>query len=73
MAQADGDKNSTASRQQQQKKQQQQEAAREEACPVRTIKKILRPATLEELEQLQQKVRLEITAQLYSLKLALAS
>ena len=42
-----------ASKQQQQKKQ---EEARVETCPVKAMKRILRPATANELEQLEEKV-----------------
>lgn len=50
--QEDGGKN--AFKQQQQKKQEQ---AQEEVCPVKAIKRILRPASPKELEQLEEKVR----------------
>ncbi|CAN0463782.1 unnamed protein product, partial [Laminaria digitata] len=49
---SDGGKN--ASKQQQQQKK--QEEARVETCPVKAMKRVLRPATAKELEQLEEKV-----------------
>lgn len=53
--QEDGEKN--GSKQQQRKKQ--EDPPEEEACPVKAIKRILRPANAAELQQLREKVTKE--------------
>ena len=55
--QEDGGKNASKQQQQQQQQQQKkQEEARVETCPVKAMKRVLRPATAKELEQLEEKV-----------------
>lgn len=55
--QADGERNGLKQQQQQQQHQRKkEEEAQQEACPVKAIKRILRPANTEELQQLREKV-----------------
>ncbi|CBN78603.1 conserved unknown protein [Ectocarpus siliculosus] len=55
-AEADGERNGLKQQQQQQQQQRKkEEEAQQEACPVKAIKRILRPANTEELQQLREK------------------